>query len=55
MLYSTLVQPHILYGITLWESTFQSCLLKNIVLQRNPVRLINKSEYNTHTAKLFKA
>ena len=54
MLYSTLVQPHILYGITLWGSTFQSYLKKTEVLQKKAIRLINKSEYNAPTAKLFK-
>jgi len=34
ILYSTLVQQHILYGITLWGSTYQSYLKKTIVLQK---------------------
>jgi len=53
ILYSTLVQPHTLYGITLWGSTYLSYLKKAIVLQKKAVQLINKSEYNAHTAQLF--
>ena len=50
ILYSTLVQLHILYGINL------SIIFKEnySALEKKVVRLINKSEYNAHTAKSFK-
>ena len=53
MLQGILVQPHILYGITLWQSTFQPYTKKNILLHEKGVRLINKYESNVHSTEYF--
>ena len=54
LLYSTLMEPHLLYGITLWGGATKSKLKKTTVLQKKAIRSINKSPFNCHTEPIFK-
>ena len=49
MIYNSLIQPHLLYGILLWGKNI-SRILK---LQKWAVRSITLSKYNAHTDPLF--
>lgn len=53
ILYSTLVQLYILFGITLGGSSFQSYLRNTIALQKG-CTTYKQSEYYAHIAKFFK-
>lgn len=54
MLYNGIAYPHLLYGITLWGSTYNIHLNKVIITQKKLIRVIAKAEYNAHTEPLFK-
>ncbi len=54
MIYSSLFQPHLDYGLLLWGSTFQSYVRPITVLQKKCIRSIMGANYNAHTADLFK-
>ena len=49
-LYSSLIQPHLLYGILLWGQKSN----KLFKLQKKILRIITNSRYNSHTDPLFK-
>lgn len=53
-LYTTLLQPYMDYGILLWGATNQCHLNKLNVIQKKAIRTITNSNYNEHTAPLFK-
>ena len=50
MLYNTLIQSHINYGILLWGFAPS----KIVTLQKKAIRAITLSKYHAHTAMLFK-
>ena len=50
MLYSTLILPHITYGIMVWG--YQGNRLNKI--QKKAIRIITSNRYNSHTEPLFK-
>jgi len=49
-IYNSLINCHLLYGITLWGHK-QNQIFK---MQKRAVRIISKSKYNAHTEPLFK-
>ena len=51
MLYSSLVNSHLLYGILVWGCEYHR--LEKI--QKSIIRIITVSKYNDHTEPLFKA
>ena len=51
--YFALVYPHLMYGITLWGSTYKLHLDKIKIMQKRIVRSIYGAEYNAHTHTLF--
>lgn len=54
ILYQTLVQPYMLYGIEAWYATYQN-LTENIFgLQKKALRAINSLPYNSHTHLYFR-
>lgn len=53
-LYFSTVHCHLVYGIQIWGSASQSTLNELFKKQKNAIRLITKSKYNSHTEPLFK-
>ena len=45
LLYSSLIQPHLLYGLLLWGSTFPSYLTNMKHLQNKALRITSNSNY----------
>ena len=54
MLYHTLVQPHLAYGLPLWGSTFKTYLSKLQILQNKALRIITKSNWRTPITPKFR-
>ena len=54
LLYNTLFESHLRYGIILWSNT--SCKNFNLIcrIQKKAIRIINKTRYNHPTNTLFK-
>lgn len=55
MLYHSLIQPYLAYGITLWGSAHQTNLKRLVTLQKRAVRIITNSKYNEPSNALFKS
>ena len=53
MLYLTLIQPYLEYGISLWGATHESYTKKLKVSQKKAIRVITHAQYNEHTNPLF--
>ena len=53
-LYTTMIQPYLLYGIEAYYGTYQTLTNKLFILQKKSVRAINKLPYNEHTNLAFK-
>ena len=53
-LYQTLIQPHIEYGIAIWGATHETHINKLNVIQKKAIQIITNSQYNAHTAPIFK-
>ncbi len=49
ILYETLVQPHLDYGITFWGATHEIHIKQLSILQKKIIRNITNSKYNEHT------
>ena len=54
ILYTTLIQPYLEYGIVLWGGTYQTYIRKLIILQKKCIRCVNGSKYNEHTYPIFR-
>ena len=54
LLYKTLVQPHITYGIEVWGSTYETNLKCILLSQKMALRGITFSSIRTHSKPLFK-
>ena len=54
-LYNALIQPHLSYGIIAWGNATATTIKKTNILHKRAIRVINKSEYNSHTDPLFKS
>ena len=50
-IYNSLVMPHFIYGIQLWESQCK----KLEKLQKRAIRVVMKASFNAHTEPIFKA
>ena len=53
-LYSTLLVPHLLYGIEIWHGALLENQDRIFKLQKKAVRAINSLGYNHHTNEFFK-
>ena len=53
VLYHTMIQTYLNYGILLWGAAKRSYLHKVFRLQKKAIRVVTKSAYNAHTAPLF--
>ena len=54
-LYHTLIQPHLMYGVSCWGSAANKYLKRTQVLQRKAMRIICNTKYNAQTQPLFKS
>ena len=54
LLYHALVQPHLVYGLPLWGSTFKTYLSKLQILQNKALRIITKSDWRTPITPKFR-
>ena len=54
MIYTSLVLPHITYGVTAWGNEKNSEMNRINILQKKAIRQITNMPYNSHTAPLFK-
>ena len=52
-IYTSLFQPHLLYGIISWYKPNSKSTI-DCIYYKKAIRLISKSKYNTHTSPLFK-
>ena len=53
-LYYSFCYPHILYGITLWGSTYSTNLNSLLISQKKIIRILTKNSFLEHTLDLFK-
>lgn len=53
-LYYTLIFPHLSYCIIVWGGAAQSVLHKLDILQKRAIRIVNGSQYLSHTSPIFK-
>ena len=54
MIYTSLILPHITYGITAWGNAKNREMKRINILQRKAIRHVTNMPYNSHTAPLFK-
>ncbi len=52
-LYYSMVQPYLVYGLTLWGGTHTTYVNKIGIQQKKALRIINKLPYNHHTNSHF--
>ena len=52
-IYTSLIQPHLTYGIISWFEPNTNKIRRLTLLQKKAVRLITNSKYNAHTSNLF--
>jgi len=55
LLYYSLIHSHIIYAIQVWSSCSPALISKIYKLQKQCVRIINRSKYNAHTEPIFKS
>ena len=55
ILYFTMIYPYLQYCNLVWASTYPSNLSRLVILQKRVIRIINKSDFNAHTSRIFKA
>ena len=53
--YYSLIHSHLIYGIQVWSCSLVSNIKPLILKQKQAIRIINNSSYNSHTEPLFKA
>ena len=53
LLYTSLVLPHLSYGLPIWGATYQAHLNKLIIMQKKIIRMIAGARYDAHTLPLF--
>lgn len=53
-LYYSLVYPFLIYGLLTWGNTYENSIKSVIILQKKAIRIMNFSDYNSHTSGLFK-
>ena len=54
-IYHTLIQPHLIYCLPVWETATQSTLNSIAKLQKRAIRYITHAPYNAHTENIFKS
>ena len=54
-LYYALIYPFLIYGITVWGSTYKSTLKPVFILQKKAMRIITFSKFDCHSSPLFKS
>jgi len=55
LLYYSLVQPYLQYGIILWGNAYQKHLVKLEIAQKKAIRAITGGKYNESTSPLFRS
>ena len=55
ILYTTLIQPYLSYGIEAWYGTTKNHTNKIFIIQKKAIRAINNLQYNDHTNNYFKS
>lgn len=55
ILYSSLIQPYLTYGLEAWHGTYKNYTKKIFVLQKKAIRAMNNLNYNDHTNEYFKS
>ena len=50
----SLVNPYLIYCISVWGLTYQCYLSRIIVLQKKMIRIVSKVSFDSHTDDLFK-
>jgi hypothetical protein len=53
-LYHALFHPHLLYCLNITCCTSKTNINRIVCLQKKAIRIVNKAQYNAHTAPLFK-
>jgi Reverse transcriptase (RNA-dependent DNA polymerase) len=53
-LYYAIVHCHLIYGIQIWSCTAESNLKELVKKQKDAIRIVTHSSYNSHTEPLFK-
>ena len=54
LIYLSLIQSHLMYGISVWRSIDSSNCNRLITLQKKAIRIVSGTKYNSHTDPLFK-
>ena len=54
IIYKSLIEPHLNYGIMTWGCALKSHMKRLNILQKRSARLIDNSKYNSHTDPIFK-
>ena len=52
-LYYSLIYPYFSYGVLVWGGTFESHINRLIILQKRALRIMNNTEFRSHTNELF--
>ena len=55
LLYNSIFHCHLIYAIPIWSCANNSLLNMLFKLQKNAIRIISQTAYNSHTEPLFKA
>ncbi len=53
-LYFALIEPLLNYGILAWGKAYRISISRTEILQKRAIRIIHRSQYNSHTEPLFK-
>ena len=53
LLYNSLIESHLLYGVSIWGGTYPTYLKKLISLQKKALRVVVGAPYNAHTEPIF--
>ena len=52
-LYYSIIYPYFHYGILVWGGTFETHINRLVILQKRALRIINNTEFRSHTNELF--
>ena len=55
IIYQSIFQPYLNYGIEAWHATVKNHTNKIFILQKKAIRAINNLDYNEHTNEYFKS
>ena len=54
LLYTSLIQSHLSYGLVAWGNASDHVLNQTKLLQKRAIRVVHNAKYNSHTEPLFK-